>query len=516
MPKNLILRKPIITTDNFLLLLICLVPCAIIVGPLIADLFVTIICISYLSEIIIKRKVNIFKYKLFIFFFSFYIYLLINTFLISNIYKEVWINVIFYFRFILFAYASHEILYRNIDKLKLVYIIFILTLSITLIDGYFQYFFEINTIGFKKLRPDRISGFFGDDLVLGSFLLRILPVIFFFTVLLNKNKYFKRVNISLILLTTMLIFLSGERASFFLLVIYLFLIVFFLNFNLFIKLFLIVSFPMAIILVQMFNPLLFDRYFTQTKTQIFSNDNQILPYYMPLFETAIKISNDKKFFGLGPKSFRYYCNNPKYVTYSGRKQIINNKELTIDIGWKNSKKPIILDLFVKEGDEINKGDIIFEYYYLNKKKKIKYLSNKSGLIEKIYLKKIYFNGNKLADIDPSIFNLPDKSSYKINGCSTHPHNYYLQLLSEVGYIGFAFIFGLFLFILAKISKMMFLSFTNNKISNLEVCFLSFYFVILFPLSTTGNFFNNWLNILTIYPLIFYFLSNKINKDDKFL
>ena len=92
-------------------------------------------------------------------FIFFLFYLFINkSFLISNIYKEVWINVIFYFRFILFAFASYEILYRNISKLKLVYLIFILTLF-NLIDGYFQYFFEINTIGIKKLRPDRISGF---------------------------------------------------------------------------------------------------------------------------------------------------------------------------------------------------------------------------------------------------------------------------------------------------------------------------------------------------------------------
>ena len=368
MLKNLILKNQKITIDNFLLIIICLVPCAIIVGPLIADLFVTIICIAYLAEILKKRKLNIFKNKLFIFFFLFYIYLLINTFLISNIYKEVWINVIFYFRFILFAFASYEILYRNISKLKLVYLIFILTLFLTLIDGYFQYFFEINTIGIKKLRPDRISGFFGDDLVLGSFLLRVLPVIIFFTILLYKNKRLKKINISLILLTIMLIFLSGERASFFLLVIYLFLMVFLLNFNLLIKLFLIVSLPITLIIAQMSNPLLFDRYFTQTKDQIFSVDNKILPYYAPLFETAIKISNDKKFFGLGPKSFRYNCNKPKYVTYSGRKRVIDNKELIINIGWKNSNKPIILDLFIKEGDEIKKGDIIFEYNYLNKKK----------------------------------------------------------------------------------------------------------------------------------------------------
>ena len=68
---------------------------------------------------------------------------------------------------------------------------------------------------------------------------------------------------------------------------------------------------------------------------------------------------------MGPKSFRYNCNKPKYVTYSGRKRVIDNKELIINID--ENLISLILDLFIKEGDEIKKGDIIFEYNYLNKK-----------------------------------------------------------------------------------------------------------------------------------------------------
>ena len=38
--------------------------------------------------------------------------------------------------------------------------------------------------------------------------------------------------------------------------------------------------------------------------------------------------------------------------------------------------------------------------------------------------------------------------YKINkhGCSTHPHNYYIQVLTENGLIGFSFVLILFIYI----------------------------------------------------------------------
>ena len=33
-----------------------------------------------------------------------------------------------------------------------------------------------------------------------------------------------------------------------------------------------------------------------------------------------------------------------------------------------------------------------------------------------------------------------------NGCTTHPHNFYLQLLSETGIFGFLFIILLFIYL----------------------------------------------------------------------
>ena len=83
------------------------------------------------------------------------------------------------------------------------------------------------------------------------------------------------------------------------------------------------------------------------------------------------------------------------------------------------------------------------------------------------------------------------------GCSTHPHNFYIQILSEVGILAFIFFVITYLYI----SKFIFKELNASQPSNLRkfeyILYLSF-FVILFPLAPSGNFFNNWLSIMIFF------------------
>ena len=56
---------------------------------------------------------------------------------------------------------------------------------------------------------------------------------------------------------------------------------------------------------------------------------------------------------------------------------------------------------------------------------------------------------------------------------------------------------------------------KNNLYNLQICLLANFFIFLWPLTTSGNFFNNWLNIIAFYPLGFYlFIKTELdNKND---
>ena len=97
-------------------------------------------------------------------------------------------------------------------------------------------------------------------------------------------------------------------------------------------------------------------------------------------------------------------------------------------------------------------------------------------------------------------------------CSTHPHNYYLQLLAETGLIGFAFIFFTFCKLLTMyISQLYFLIKKEKKLASKSyVCILSGLVVSLWPLITSGSFFNNWISSI-LYLTIGLFLFVKSNE-----
>ena len=75
-------------------------------------------------------------------------------------------------------------------------------------------------------------------------------------------------------------------------------------------------------------------------------------------------------------------------------------------------------------------------------------------------------------------------------CSTHPHNLYLELLSETGVIGtIIFIFLFFIYFRGLISKKIF-DLSKKKNCILISCLISSLLMI-WPLGTSGSFFTTW-------------------------
>ena len=61
---------------------------------------------------------------------------------------------------------------------------FLIVLIFVIFDGIFQYIYGFNLLGYDKVKPHRLSGIFGDELILGSFLSKYYFIIitFFYTI----------------------------------------------------------------------------------------------------------------------------------------------------------------------------------------------------------------------------------------------------------------------------------------------------------------------------------------------
>ena len=505
-----------INIDNFQLFLLCLLPLTFVLGPFVVELFSNIIILIFIYKVFKNKNFILFKNKLFIFFLLFYFLILLSLFQ-SNYFDETKINALFYFRFFLLSFAIYEILKINKNYLRHLFVVLLITVLVVSFDGYIQFFFEKNLIGFEKYRVDRISGFFKDDLILGSYISRILPLIIGLTIYFRKEIKLYRASLIVIISCFLLIFLTGERAAFLKTLIGIVIIFFILNIKWKIKILSIFFFVLSIIFLVSVNPTIFDRYVIQLKNHIVKKDalhDQLifLENYSPMFETALKMYNDSKILGKGPKSYRYHCNEPKFITFFPNKLIqVDNTTLKIELSWKQIGDIEINEIFFSEGDIIKKGEKLFSYNFKGKNDQLIYISNKEGIINKIYKKKYYLNNDILLKLDPQ--SSPKQEEFKISACNTHPHNFYFQLLAETGFLGFIMVFSLFLFISFLLIKNFIFYLTNNpkKLPDSELVILVGFFLVLWPITTNGNFFNNWINLINFYPLgIYLFLREQRN------
>ena len=121
-----------------------------------------------------------------------------------------------------------------------------------------------------------------------------------------------------------------------------------------------------------------------------------------------------------------------------------------------------------------------------------------------------FKENPIFGIGPKGFRYFCRSveyNPKIGVCSTHPHNFLMQILTETGFVGLIFYFyGLF-FVIMNIYKV----FSKNTLTNEKNNFLIIsigLILIFFPFIPNGNFFNNWISIINFYYIGIYLYSYK--------
>ena len=158
----------------FLSINIVLIPFFLITGPFFSDLSLTMCSIFFLIFLILNKKYNLLLNFFFILFSLFYLIIIFSSILSENIFFSLRSSLP-YIRFGLFTlcvcYAAKK------DNNLFIKIFVVLTIIyITLIfDGYLQFFTGVNIIGLEKTGI-RVSSFFGDELILGSYIARFFPI----------------------------------------------------------------------------------------------------------------------------------------------------------------------------------------------------------------------------------------------------------------------------------------------------------------------------------------------------
>ena len=89
----------------------------------------------------------------------------------------------------------------------------------------------------------------------------------------------------------------------------------------------------------------------------------------------------------------------------------------------------------------------------------------------------------------------------------HPHNYSFQILAEIGIFGFIIFLSKFFFLILKFFKNFFNFKDRDKINELNLYLLAGFVLNMFPIPS-GDFFNNWVNILIYLPVGYYLFLNE--------
>ena len=473
---------------NFLIniqsILFTLLPLLLITGPFFSDLAVSLIAIIFFIHLVKNKELNFLDNNLFKIFVVFWVYLILNSLFQNQNLDSLRISF-FHIRFGLFVFAIVYLLEQNIKILSYFFFSLLICMSILLVDGFIQFTFEKNLLGFELAEGPRVSSFFGDELILGSYVSRLLPILTGIFILIYMQPIKKKLFIYFFifyLLLESLIFISGERTAFFYFILSSGFIFFLVNILKKIRILILIFSIFFIVLTLLISPTLKHRMLILTLSEL-------------------GISSPKFLEGVSNFDIDHYEEtNDLNLSYEDLKISLDvNKDLTFERIEQSYNLGFITEL-QKKG---------FELDLMSQQQIIIFSSHHT---EHYITALRMFKDNIFFGVGVKNFRIKCKESkYKVteSSCSTHPHNSYVQLLSETGILGFMYFLSFLCIFLFYISKHIRLRFQKKTLfSDFEICMLAAILITLWPLVPTGNIFNNWLNIIFHIPLGLFLWSRK--------
>ncbi|MDA7474081.1 O-antigen ligase family protein [Candidatus Pelagibacter ubique] len=287
-------------------------------GPFFPDLIVSASALFFLYYVFKNKSFHYFNNIPLIFFFIFWVYCISISIFVAEDILVSFKSSFFYFRIGVFSCFIWYLIEKDKCILIFFYYALILCFSALVFDGYLQFFRGENIVGYK-FNGYRVSSFFGDELIMGSYLSRLFPLLFALFLIKKKQK-FEIYFISILFISVdILIYISGERTAFFFLNLStIFIIILIKEY----QKFRLITFLIAIIcifILSAYSSNLTNRMFKipaqnmglvenpkSKETYIFS---EIHDGYL---STAFNMFKDKPILGHGPKMFRLKCSDPNY------------------------------------------------------------------------------------------------------------------------------------------------------------------------------------------------------------
>jgi len=405
--------------------IIYLFPLSIIIGNFYSNFIVALGSLTFFIYSIIKKREE-FNNPFFKIFLIFWFLIVVRSLFTSDILFSFKSSFLF-IRYALFCLLVKFLILNNKYFLKNFFKINVILLIFISIDALIQFYFGKNLFGTfaSQIENSRISGVFGKELILGSFITKISFILFAINII-KKNHYY---NFFLIIFFFIVVFITGERASFFLFMVGIFYsFLFFREKKIYLYSLIVALILLTTIIIN--KDSIKKRMILQTFNQLYSetNTNFNVPKKLFLFSeghqilifSALNMFYQNPFIGVGPNLYRFECENEKYF-----------------ISGKN-----------------------------------------------------YPNFGSGRDL--------------INHCNTHPHNYYVQILSETGIIGFLFIFLTLIKFIHYSVKILHDQVKKKKyISQYKIFIFSAIIINLWPFITTGNFFGSSSANLFWLPVGFF-------------
>ena len=403
----------------------CIIP-LLILGPFLPDLIISVLSIWFIFFSLKERLYKVYFNTYFLFFIFFWFACVFSSLLSSEVIYSLK-SSFFYLRIGVFAFLISYLLDQNKKIIDYFYYSLFASFSLLVVDGYFQSFFGFNLVNLPVQEFGRVSSFFGKELILGSYISRLLPLMFALFLIKKKNKLENNFFYIFLILLYFLVFFSKERTAFLFINIFFFFLILLTSKSLKFKVLKVYIFLLLITFIFLvYSPSSYERYIAAPLSNILQKSNENEGYKIKLkfftdkhdhlYQTAWNMFKDKPAFGHGPKSFYKKCKEGKY----------------------------------------------------------------------------------------------NQTSY---GCTSHPHNFYIQLLAETGILGFSFLIGTLFYFIYLIVKYFYLYFKFNRIffSDYQICLLGGLLITIWPFSPNGNFFNN--NLMIFYGLQMGFLTRNINRNE---